>query len=341
VPTNKMRVLVLVGGISAERDVSLATGQAVIDALRNRDHEVLAIDTACGRKLLDTAQPLIPQGIAAAPPSTNKTVSTSSEVVSALTLPETSSIDVVFLALHGGDGEDGHIQALLDMARVRYTGSGVTASALAMNKQLAKRVFRSEGIPTPDWLFISSADAERPGYDRIAGQLGSPFVVKPNNQGSTVGLSIVKAKAEFLPALAEAFRHSQEVVMEQYIPGRELTLSILGDRALPIVEIIPEHGVYDYECKYTSGKSKYICPADLPPDKTEALQSIGTKAFNTLGCSGYGRADFRMNSQGELYCLEVNTLPGMTLSSLVPKAAAVAGISFEELVEMLCILAIK
>lgn len=334
-------MLVLVGGVSAERDVSLATGQAVIDALHGRGHEVLAVDTACGRKLLDTAQPLIPQGIAITPPGGEETVSTSSEVVSALALPETSSIDVVFLALHGGDGEDGHIQAVLDMARVHYTGSGVTSSALAMDKHLAKRIFQSEGILTPDWIFLSSTDAEQPEYDGVRRQLGSPFVVKPNNQGSTVGLSLVKAQEGFLPALAEAFRHSQGVVLEQYIPGRELTVSILGDRALPIVEIIPEHGVYDYECKYTSGKSSYICPADLPADKAEELQCIGVKAFNVLGCSGYGRVDLRMNTQGEPYCLEVNTLPGMTSSSLVPKAAAAAGISFEKLVEMICRLAIK
>jgi len=352
---NKMRVLVLVGGTSAERDVSLASGQAVISALHGQGHEVLAIDTACGRKLLDTTRPLIPQGIATMPPSSGGAVIISNEVVSALSLPETASIDVVFLALHGGDGEDGHIQALLDMAGVPYTGSGVTASALAMDKRLAKRIFKSESIRTPDWISLdkprkgsmsssaahNSDAAEKPAYDEVVHRLDSPFVVKPNKQGSTVGLSVVRAEEGFAPALAEAFHHGQSVLLEQYIPGREVTVGILGDQALPVVEIIPEHGVYDYECKYTAGKSNYVCPAHLSPEETKRLQSIATKAFRSLGCSGYGRVDFRLNSDGEFYCLEINTLPGMTSTSLVPRAAAAAGIFFDKLVETICELAIK
>jgi len=335
-PIDKLRVLILVGGASAERDVSLATGQAVLEALRNQGHDVLAIDTACGRRLLDTSKSLIPQGIKTVPPEAEKAVSTANEVVTALALPDAAAIDVVFLALHGGDGEDGHIQALLDMARVKYTGSGVTASALAMNKHMAKKLFESEGILTPEWTRQSS----RPEYADVAGHLGSPFVVKPNEQGSTVGLSIVKSEAEYLPAVDLAFRYGPSILLERYIAGRELTVAILGNKALPIVEIIPEHGLYDYECKYTSGKSKYVCPAEISTDQSDALQDAARKAFSVLGCSGYARVDFRMNNQGAVYCLEINTLPGMTASSLVPKAAAAEGIPFEKLIEAICRLAI-
>ena len=338
--TDKMQVLVLVGGTSAERDVSLASGQAVINALCARGHEVLVVDTACGRRLLDATRPLIPQGIAAAPPSVGGRSSVPDEVVSALALPETRSIGVVFLALHGGDGEDGHIQALLDMARVPYTGSGVIASALAMNKHLTKKIFQSEGVPTPEWMLVNADGRHTPGYAEVLGCLGLPFVVKPNEQGSTVGLTIVKSEEEFSPALAEARRYGPNLLLERYIPGRELTAGVLGEQPLPIVEIIPEHGIYDYECKYTSGKSRYVCPADLSSGQTELLQAIAFKAFTVLGCFGYGRADFRMNERGEPFCLEINTLPGMTSTSLVPKAAAAVGISFGELVERICRLAI-
>ena len=338
--TGRMRVLVLVGGTSAERDVSLASGQAVIAALGERGHDVLAIDTACGRKLLDTGRPLIPQGIAVAPPGTQKQSSTPNEVISALSLPETTAIDVVFLALHGGDGEDGHIQALLDMAKAPYTGSGVVASALAMSKHLAKKIFVSEGVPTPDWVCVDSDGKSQPPYDGVVRNLGSPFVVKPNEQGSTVGLTVVKSAEQYGAALAEALRHGPSAIIERYIPGRELTVGVLGEEALPIVEIIPKHGIYDYECKYTSGKSRYVCPAELSAEQTAHLQAIGLKAFRSLGCFGYARADFRMNERGEFYCLEINTLPGMTSTSLVPKAAAAAGISFGELVERICRLAI-
>ncbi len=363
-----LRVLVLVGGTSAERDVSLASGQSVIDALHKCGHQILAVDTANGRKLLDTAQPLLPQGIAIAPPVEMEAPVASTEIVSALALPETASVDVVFLALHGGDGEDGHIQALLDMARVPYTGSGTTASALAMNKHLAKKIFRAERIPTPEWIFLdkskkgwlwtstvgekgaypgigppadNSVELPMPDYNDVAELLGLPFVIKPNGQGSTVGLSIVENQEEYAPALVEAFRHDSGVLLEQYIPGRELTVAILGQEALPVVEIIPEHGIYDYECKYTSGKSNYICPAKLTVDMTKRLQTLGQRVFNALGCYGYGRVDFRMNSEGECYCLEANTLPGMTSTSLVPKAAAAISIDFAELIERICLLAIK
>lgn len=338
-----MRVLVLVGGNSAERDVSLATGEAVIKALRESGHDVLSIDTARGRELLDTARPLLPQGISPLPPTVESGLSTHTpdEVITALRLPETKAIDIVFLALHGGDGEDGHLQALLDLAGVHYTGSGQTASVLAMNKHLAKLIFSAREIPTPAWIFLESAKTTRPEFAEVVTQLGQPFIVKPNEQGSTVGFSIVETETDYFPAVDSAFNHDRAVLLEQYIPGREVTIAILGDRALPVIEIVPEHGVYDYECKYTAGKSQYICPAELSPALTRQAQSISLQAFNAIGCFGYGRVDFRLNNQGELYCLEINTLPGMTATSLVPKAAAAVDIGFAELIETICQLAIN
>ncbi len=335
-----MRILVLVGGTSAERDVSLATGQAVIEALRERGHEVLAIDTADGRRLLDIEHSPLIEGVAAMPPETIDRVTVSDELTAALALPEVSGLDVVFLALHGGEGEDGHIQALLDLAGIPYTGSGMAASALAMNKHQTKTICRTLDIPTADWLCLPSESAPTPKYEKLVDWLGEPFVVKPNEQGSTVGLSIVETEDEYAPALKEAFRHGGSVLIERFIPGRELTAAILGGEALPIVEIIPEHGIYDYECKYTSGKSNYVCPAEITAQQTESLQAYALKIYTSIECSGYGRIDFRMRQNGEFYCLEVNTLPGMTSTSLVPKAAAAAGIGFAELVEKICDLAI-
>ncbi len=335
-----LTVLVLLGGTSAERDVSLASGQAIIDALRARNHRVLAVDTANGRRLLESANELLPQGIDTSPPKAQQSVVLSDEINAALSLPEAKDIGVVFIALHGGAGEDGHIQALLDLAQVPYSGSGATASALAMSKHLAKKIFVADGIPTPEWEYIGP-DQQPPEFGWIVKRFGLPLAIKPDTQGSTVGLSIVKSAEEYLPAFSEAARFGSGVLMEEYIPGRELTVAVLGDKALPVVEIIPEHGIYDYECKYTSGKSRYVCPADLPGTLAENLRNCGYRAFRELGCEGYGRVDFRMNEAGEFFCLEVNTLPGMTSTSLVPKAARAAGISFEELVERICRMAIK
>jgi D-alanine-D-alanine ligase len=252
---------------------------------------------------------------------------------------------VAFLALHGGRGEDGTIQALLDLAGVPYTGSGHLASALAMDKELSKQLFRVAGVGTADWTMAprpsSPNDPQRDFVREVERTLGVPVVVKPSKQGSTVGLTVVKEIAQLAPAVVEAFKYDDEVMVEQFIPGRELTVGILGDEALPVGEIIPVHEIYDYECKYTAGMAREIFPADLTADETRTVQELARRAFRALKLGGYARIDFRMAPDGVFYCLEANTLPGMTALSLIPQAAVAAGISFPELCERIVQLALQ
>jgi len=345
-----LKVLVLMGGISAERDVSLASGEAIVKALKSAGHKVIALDTAKGQNLLPDTGKYIPEGVKTKPPDIAELEKKGKELaLKAIDSFDFSEVDVIFLALHGGQGEDGTIQALLDMTGKPYTGSGVLASALAMNKAMSKKIFERDGILTPDWLLVEDSDllvhTHLSGLsriaDRIENNLGFPCVVKPNDQGSTVGLTIVNEKGKLEKAFDFAKKYSRQFLVEKYISGRELTVGILGDQALPVVEIVPEHGVYDYECKYTSGKSKYIAPAEIPEHKAKEIQAIGLTAYKALGCEGYARVDFRFGEDGRFYCLEVNTLPGMTAHSLVPKAAKAVGIDFPKLVDRIARLALK
>jgi D-alanine-D-alanine ligase len=249
------------------------------------------------------------------------------------TLPEIRNADVVFLALHGGQGEDGTLQALLDLSGVRYTGSGPLGSALAMDKDLSKRLFRVAGVKTPDWLMAPARE------DDVARRVGYPVIVKPSKQGSTVGLTLVREASALDDAVREAFRYDDEVMVEAFIPGRELTVSILGGTALPVGEIIPTHELYDYECKYTAGMAVETFPARLSTEETEQVQRQALAAFTALKLRGYARIDFRLRPTGDFFCLEANTLPGMTELSLIPQAAAAAGITFPELCERIVQLA--
>ena len=344
-----MKITVFMGGTSAERDVSLASGVRVAEALRSRGHEVVSVDTAHGVLSSADEQALIAGKIVKTiPPDVQALVKLNAQLPSTLrSLPRT---DVVFLALHGGQGEDGTLQALLDMTGVPYTGSGHLASALAMDKDLSKELFRAAGVPTADWLMAVPPSAARGEQGtgngeaefaaRVERELGLPVVVKPSKQGSTVGLSVVKNIGDLDAAVAEAFKYDDEVMVERFIPGRELTVGILGDEALPVGEIIPVHEIYDYECKYTAGMAKEIFPADLTADETRTVQDLARRAFRALKLRGYARIDFRMSPDGVFYCLEANTLPGMTALSLIPQAAAAAGMSFPELCERIVQLAV-
>ncbi len=333
---DKLKVLVLMGGASPERDVSLASGEAIIGALKEMGHRAMPLDTAqAGALLLDSGK-LLPGGVGSEPPD----IKNLEKLEKKLTLKtiegfDFSEVDVIFLALHGGSGENGTIQALLDMTGKPYTGSGMLSSALCMDKAMTKKIFERDGIPTPRWFLLKGEKLKdtRTIEALIQSNLGFPVVVKPNDQGSTIGFSIVQAPTKLEEAIREAQAYSDEVLFEEYISGRELTVGILEDEALPVIEILPEHEVYDYECKYTKGKSKYICPAELPKHKTEEIEAYGLKAFRSLKCEGYARVDFRYGQSERLYCLEVNSLPGMTSTSLVPKAAGVAGIKFGLLVD--------
>ncbi|HEX6750137.1 MAG TPA: D-alanine--D-alanine ligase [Longimicrobium sp.] len=332
-----MRVAVLFGGTSAERDVSIASGAQVVKALREGGHDVVAIDTARGALGPAEEQRLLTAGVAPAPPDADELAMVrAGSSGSLLGGADLRGIDVVFLVLHGGTGEDGTIQALLDLTGIPYVGSGHRASATAMDKDVSKRLFRAAGVPTPDWLMAPTDAAE------VEARLGYPVVVKPNKQGSTVGLTVVKEPARLEPAIAEAFRHDDEVMLERFVPGRELTCGILGGEALAVGEIVPRRGeIFDYESKYQHGGADEIFPADLTDEQTRTVQELSLRAHRALKLEGFSRVDFRMDPDGGLWCLEVNTLPGMTSTSLLPQSAAAAGISFPELCDRICRLAVE
>jgi D-alanine-D-alanine ligase len=331
-----MKITVLMGGTSSERNVSLASGIRIVLALRERGHDVIALDPARGVISGAEEKELATGGVGAAPPSL-EALSKFAEgafLPNLLAMKEISGADVVFLALHGGKGEDGTIQALLDMANIRYTGSGHLSSALAMDKDLSKKLFRAEKVKTADWIMAPVQ------VEQVEGILGLPVIVKPSKQGSTVGLSVVKKREELMPAIDEASLYDDEVMVERFVPGRELTVGVLGDIALPVGEIISKHEIYDYECKYTPGMATEEFPAKLSREATERVQQQALAAFRALKLKGYARIDFRLTAEGEFYCLEANTLPGMTGTSLIPQGAAAMGIDFPELCERIVKLAL-
>ncbi len=332
-----MRITVLLGGTSMERDVSMASGLRIAAALRARGHHVTAVDAARGPlERAEEAALLGARVVKTAPPTPAELAAIGGDALTRLAefLPSPADTDVVFLALHGGTGEDGTIQAMLDLAGLAYTGSGHLASGLAMDKDLSKRLFRTAGVRTPDWV-MAPASAER-----VRAEVGFPAIVKPSKQGSTVGLTLVREEQALAGAIADAQRYDDEVLIEQYIPGRELTVGILGEDSLPVGEIIPKHEIYDYECKYTEGMVEEIFPADISTELARDAQRLALAAFHALKLRGYARVDFRLTERGELYCLEANTLPGMTEMSLIPQGAAAVGIPFPELCERIAMLAL-
>ena len=331
-----MKIAVLFGGTSEERDVSIASAAQIIPALRGLGHEVVAVDTATGRLSGPAEQRLLTSGVGPQPPSGSALAGMRQGApVLATEAGDMRDVDVVFLALHGGAGEDGHIQAVLDLAGLPYTGSNHIASATAMDKDLSKRLFRSAGVPTADWRMAPVTTAE------IAGALGWPVVVKPNKQGSTVGLSVVRGPEGFPAAIALAQRYDDEVMIERFIPGRELTVGVLQGQALPVGEIIAPGEVFDYQAKYQAGGAREIFPADLAPEVASRVQDAAVRAHAALKLGAYSRIDFRMDPEGGIWCLEANSLPGMTAASLLPQAARAAGIGFSELVERICKAALR
>ncbi len=339
-PTRK--VTVLMGGTSAERDVSIASGLRVAAALRERGHAVRTVDTATGELTKADEQRLHEAGMKAKPPTLEALMqmSRTSLSTSLASIDAVRDAELVFLALHGGQGEDGTLQALLDMMGVAYTGSGHLASALAMDKDLSKHLFRAVGVPTPEWT-MAALDGSSPTVSEVDRSMGFPVIVKPSKQGSTVGLTVVKESSQLRAAIIEAARYDDEVMVEQFIAGRELTVGILGDEALPVGEIIPKHEIYDYECKYTAGMAREEFPAKLDAERTREAQRLARLAFDVLKLGGYARIDFRMAADGALFCLEANTLPGMTELSLIPQGAAAHGISFPELCDRIVQLALR
>ena len=286
-----LKIGVLMGGPGEERDVSIATGNAVTKAcIENGFHVAEFSFRKNYKKYLD---PMIKQ-------------------------------DIIFNALHGGLGENGIIQSWFDENDIKYTGSGPSSSALCMDKAKSKEIAKINGVLTPKWQLIFNKEEEI--------KIKLPFVVKPNDQGSTVGLSIVQSDIGIKSAIEKAFQYGEKVIVEKFISGKELTIPIVGSTALPVVEIKPSNEFYDYECKYTPGMSKYVCPAKLDSSIVSLIESNTNILFEAFGCSVYARADYILDNSGQVYFLEMNTLPGMTSTSLVPKSANASGIAFVKLI---------
>lgn len=327
-----MNIAVLAGGISLERNVSLASGIAVSKALDLLGHKVITIDPALGTNcIIDYNNYSIPEE----PPTVEEIEKYNTKnIIDAINSEIFDEIELAFIVLHGKFGEDGRIQSLLELRGIPYTGSGVKSSAVAIDKITSKFLFLTAGVQVPQWAIIHPDEYEN--YDlfkTIREELGEKLVIKPTNQGSTIGITVVTDGNldDIYNGIAIASNYSRRVLIEQYIEGKEITVGILDKQALPVIEIIPESGFYDYLHKYKKGKTEYICPAELDEFSTEFIQNNALSAFRVLGCKVFGRVDFRMDEEGNVYCLEVNTIPGFTETSLVPKAAMQIGIDFQQL----------
>lgn len=294
----KKKIGVLLGGESAEREVSLKTGGAILKALLRKGYDTKALDMKGDwAKIIDEGK-----------------------------------IDVAFIALHGRLGEDGAVQGLLEVLGIPFTGSGVAASAVSMSKLMTKKILSDSGVKTPEYVYI---DVGKNVEITIPEDLDFPLVVKPDREGSTIGISIVKDPESFDSAVAEASRYDKRVMIEEYVKGKEITVGLLNGMVLPAIEIIPKSGFYDYTSKYTTGATEYVCPAQIDERILQISYRAVTTASQVLGLRGAARLDFRVGDDGAVYFLEINTIPGMTETSLLPKAALVAGIGFDDLVELI------
>ncbi len=328
-----MKIAVLMGGVSSEREVSLSSGRNIVAALRENGHTVLALDTILPIAQIQTVLEPRPEMLKDG----------ERNLIKLLGEPEIREVDFVFNALHGGSGENGAVQSVLEMMGYKYNGSDHEGCAIAMDKIVSKIIFERHGIPTPQWLSFDLEkwrDAAAISAE-IKSQMALPLVIKPAHEGSTVGLSIVQSANAIQPAVETAMRYNSALVVEEYIPGREITVAVLGEEALPLVEIRPKHGIYDYECKYTKGLSEYIVPAEVEEALANQIKAWARIALKALRCYGYGRFDLRLTPDNRPFFLEFNSLPGMTATSLVPKAAKAIGLSFNELLEKIIALGLQ
>lgn len=333
----------LAGGTSSEREVSMTTGKAIHESLRRQGHEVLAIDPASGRTLLDHDGKFLEDPEAGRSQAGSAVAVRPTALVTGLNREEYDNIDLVFLALHGGTGENGSIQNLLELSGKRFTGSSMVASAIAMNKAVSKRLFSSVGVATPEWELYSLKrdDSVEELSEAIIEDFNFPVIVKPNASGSTVGLTKVDGPEGLAGALKRAAAEGRDILVERYIKGREITVAVLDGHAFPVVEIIPKNELYDYEAKYTKGKSEYVAPAIIAESLSRQVRNAAVAVYQAIGASGLARVDFVLAEPDTYYCLELNTLPGMTGLSLAPMAAGCEGISFDELVTMIIKSALK
>ncbi len=344
-----MNIVVLAGGLSPEREVSLTSGSLIANALMSKGHRVLLADVYLGIDLEEHPLALFRQTgdyhhtVSTTVPDLQalKEQSGNGEALIGKGILEVCRVaDVVYVAMHGGMGEDGRLQAFLDCNGIRYTGTGSLGAALSMDKEISKILLRAAGIPTPDWITVRPA-SEQEVRSRILNEIGLPCVIKPCSCGSSVGVSIVETEQELDAALSLGAAWEDRLIVEKKIVGRELTVGMLGSRALPPIEIIPKEGFYDYKNKYQGGRTLELCPAPLTEQETAAVQELTVRGFAALHLDSLARFDYIMDEHGVMWCLEANALPGMTPTSLLPQMAAHVGLAYPDLCEEIIRLALE
>lgn len=336
-----MKIVVLCGGLSNERDVSISSGTGIIRALRSLGHRAVLIDLFLGcdevtEEMFTAEERDDAFSVAESAPDLTavRAMRPDQGLIGPGVLEACKAADIVFLAMHGEEGENGKLQALLDLYGIRYTGSGYLGSAIAMNKSLTKTLLAQAGIPVPGGVTVHKG--QEPYSDP-----GFPCVVKPCSGGSSVGTTIVRGPEEYAAALETAFRYEDSVIAEGFISGRELTVGVLDGKAMPVIEIIPKDGFYDYKNKYQPGLTVELCPAPITAEETERVQRLAERVYAALHLEAYGRADFIMAPDGVCYCLEANTLPGMTPTSLIPQMGAAMGMDYAALCQKLIDVSLK
>ena len=340
-----MNIIVLAGGNSTEREVSIASGQGVCKALRERNHKAVLLDPYFGasqkeENLFPTEYDVDKAADAMREMSSKleETMKTRKGFFGPNVLEICKEADIVFLALHGANGEDGKVQSVLDLMGIKYTGSGPLSSGMAMDKGITKMVFEAKGVPTPKGITLEKGKCSSQFADY---GMGFPVIVKPCCGGSSVGVCIANNQTEYQAALLEAFSYENEVVVEQFITGREFSVAVVDGKAYPVIEIAPLQGFYDYKNKYQAGSCVETCPADLSSALTKEMQKYAEMGYKALNLQAYARLDFLMDDEGNMYCLEANTLPGMTPTSLIPQEAKAIGMDYPQLCDKLIEVSLK
>jgi len=345
-----MKIVVLAGGLSPERDVSLSSGSLIANALIETGHRVMLLDLYKGIDLSGDPDALFTDvgsahryhytvpGVEPDLAQLKAEADMGDVLIGKNVLDICRRADLVFIALHGDIGENGKLQAVFDVYGVRYTGTGYAGSLLAMDKDLSKQIMKNHGIPTPEWMLFH-CETDDPA--QVEAQIGFPCIVKPCNGGSSIGVSIVEDRAGLDLAIQAAKKYEGAVVVETLIAGREFSVGILDGAALPVIEIIPNEGFFDYVNKYQAGRTQEICPADLPDERSAQMQAIAVQVHQALRLEDYARIDFMLDAENNIFCLEANTLPGMTPTSLLPQEALVSGISYNELCNKIAEMALR
>ena len=341
-----MKIVVLAGGTSTEREISIVSGTGICGALRQKGHEAILVDIFCGVENVDWENPFpaeydvekAAEYMSSFNPQIKEMEKKRRSFFGPNVLELCEKCDIVFLGLHGANGEDGKVQAAFDLLGIRYTGTGYLSSAMAMDKRITKEVFLMNHVPTPGGFTMTRDNLEK---DIAKHGLEFPVVVKTSCGGSSVGVYIVNDQKEYEEALTDACQYGADIVVEEYIKGREFSVAVVDDKAYPIIEIAPIQGFYDYKNKYQAGSTVETCPAEISPELTAKMQENAVKAAIALGLTGYSRLDFMMKENGDMYCLEANTLPGMTPTSLIPQEAKVLGMDYPTLCEELIRISLK